>query len=273
VTHRTSALALATRQEAARETRPEVIAESRTPARSLSAPLAQFGAHSASFASQILGAEWSCFYYLDGECQPFGFQVHRTPWALRQAYLTRDMARSDPLHPATLVAQDFRFVSVFDRRLSCAAEARRNYWSFLSAFGTRDAAEMIFRVGGRPVAGMSLLWVGRSGPRADRQLGEGVQTYIEFNLAAQYGPLPLDPLPEAGAGLALTGRELEIVRLVCHGSTNVQIAERLAIGVATVKTHLLHVFEKLGVKTRAALVSRCLSATPLWRPGSARPAG
>jgi DNA-binding CsgD family transcriptional regulator len=61
--------------------------------------------------------------------------------------------------------------------------------------------------------------------------------------------------------LGLTHREFEIVELICGGLTNSQIAERLNIGVATVKTHLLHVFEKLGVKTRAALVARFLAAT------------
>jgi DNA-binding CsgD family transcriptional regulator len=55
---------------------------------------------------------------------------------------------------------------------------------------------------------------------------------------------------------------MEIVRLVCDGLTNAQIARCLNIGLATVKTHLLHIFEKLGVRTRAALVSRCLSAVP-----------
>jgi DNA-binding CsgD family transcriptional regulator len=227
--------------------------------RPISAPLAQFGAHSASFTSQALGAEWSCFYFLDADGQPFGFQVHRTPGALRESYVTHYMARSDPLHPARLVRQNLRFVSMFDPRLSCALELRRSFCNFLSAFDTRDAAEMIFRVGGRAVAGMSLLWIGQAGSRSDRQLGESVQSYVEFNLAAHYGPLLSDLFPEAGAGLALTDRELEIVQLVCQGSSNAQIAQRLTIKVSTVKTHLLHVFEKLGVRTRAALVSRCLS--------------
>jgi len=263
VTHQRSALAAATGAAAAIKTKAEIIASPvATPARPIGTPLAQFGAHTASFTSQALGAEWSCFYFLDTECEPFGFQVHRTPWALRESYLTHDMARGDPLHPASLVTQNLRFVSMFDPRLRCAVELRRHFWSFLSAFGARDAAEMIFRVGGRAVAGMSLLWVGQAGSRADRQLGESVQSYIEFNLAAHYGPLVSDIFPEAGARLALSDRELEIVRLVCHGSTNAQIAQRLTIGVSTVKTHLLHVFEKLGVRTRAALVSRCLLALP-----------
>ena len=245
---------------AAIKTKAEIIASPvRTPARQISTPLAQFGAHTASFTSEALGAEWSCFYFLDAEGQPFGFQVHRTPWALRESYVTHYMARSDPLHPARLVSQNLRFVSMFDPRLSCALELRRNFWNFLSGFGTRDAAEMIFRVGGRAIAGMSLLWVGQTDSRSDRQLGESVQSYIEFNLAAHYGPLLSDLLAEASVGLPLTDRELEIVQLVCQGSSNAQIAHRLTIRVSTVKTHLLHIFEKLGVRTRAALVSRYLS--------------
>lgn len=224
----------------------------------INSALAQFGTHTASFTSQTLGAKWSCFYYIDEQGDPFGFQVHGTPWAVRESYLRHNMARTDPMNPASLAAQNLRFVSVFDRRLSCASESRQNYWNFLSAFGTRDAAEMIFCVGGRAIAGMSLLWVGRAGLRADRQLGETVQSYVEFNLASHYGALPRDHAPE----LALTDREREIVQLVCYGLTNARIAQRLNIGLATVKTHLLHVFEKLGVRTRAELVSRCLSAMP-----------
>lgn len=261
VTGQRSVLAVATGAAAAIKTNTEIIASpAGSPARPISAPLVQFGAHTASFTSQALGAEWSCFYFLDAEGgQPFGFQVHRTPWALRECYVTHDMARSDPLHPARLVSQNLRFVSMFDPRLSCALELRRSFWNFLSGFGARDAAEMIFCVGGRAVAGMSLLWVGQAGSRSDRQLGESVQSYVEFNLAAHYGPLLTDIFPETSVGLALSDRELEIVQLVCHGSTNAQIAQRLTIRVSTVKTHLLHIFEKLGVRTRAALVSRCLS--------------
>src|SRR5581483_11212821 len=104
----TSALALATRATGATATSAAVIA------RQISAPLAQFGAQTASFGSQALGAEWSCFYFLDARGEPFGFQVHRTPWALREAYLRSNMAPKDPTRPASLVAQNLRFVSLFD---------------------------------------------------------------------------------------------------------------------------------------------------------------
>jgi DNA-binding CsgD family transcriptional regulator len=52
---------------------------------------------------------------------------------------------------------------------------------------------------------------------------------------------------------SLTPSELEAVSLVAQGLTNPEIAGRLFVSQATVKTHLLHVFAKLGVKTRAEL--------------------
>ena len=60
------------------------------------------------------------------------------------------------------------------------------------------------------------------------------------------------------ASVTLTPREREILALVADGLTNAEIAARLHIGRATVKTHLMHVFEKLGVNDRTAAVVTAL---------------
>ncbi|TXS58195.1 response regulator [Streptomyces sp. t39] len=52
----------------------------------------------------------------------------------------------------------------------------------------------------------------------------------------------------------LSERELEVLRLIAEGNTNRQVAGKLVISQATVKTHLLHIYEKLGVNDRAAAV-------------------
>ena len=74
--------------------------------------------------------------------------------------------------------------------------------------------------------------------------------------------LVLDREPEMGAppslpGLVepLTGRELEILGLVCDGWSNQEICERLGIGLPTVKYHLANVFGKLGVRRRTQAVA------------------
>lgn len=53
----------------------------------------------------------------------------------------------------------------------------------------------------------------------------------------------------------LTPREVEVLRLVATGGTNGRIASSLTISEATVKTHLLRIFEKLGVNDRTRAVT------------------
>ncbi|WP_404475288.1 response regulator [Microbacterium aerolatum] len=53
----------------------------------------------------------------------------------------------------------------------------------------------------------------------------------------------------------LTGREREVLLLVDEGAANKEIAARLFISESTVKTHVVHLLEKLGVVSRAAAAS------------------
>jgi len=48
----------------------------------------------------------------------------------------------------------------------------------------------------------------------------------------------------------LTDRELEVLRNVAMGATNKKISERLSISPHTVKSHVVHIFNKLGVNDR-----------------------
>lgn len=54
---------------------------------------------------------------------------------------------------------------------------------------------------------------------------------------------------------SLTAREIEILQLVAEGVANRQIARRLFLTEATVKTHLVHIYHKLGVSSRTAAVT------------------
>jgi DNA-binding NarL/FixJ family response regulator len=54
---------------------------------------------------------------------------------------------------------------------------------------------------------------------------------------------------------ALSAREREVLALVARGTSNRAIARELFVSEATVKTHLVHVYEKLGVTDRAAAVA------------------
>lgn len=59
-------------------------------------------------------------------------------------------------------------------------------------------------------------------------------------------------------GLALSGRELEVLVLVADGLMAPAIARELHLSPATIKTHLTSIYRKLGVTDRAAAVAVAL---------------
>jgi DNA-binding NarL/FixJ family response regulator len=57
----------------------------------------------------------------------------------------------------------------------------------------------------------------------------------------------------------LTAREREVYDLVCEGLANAEIASRLFISIGTVKAHVHHVFDKVGIRSRTALALNAAS--------------
>jgi two-component system, NarL family, response regulator LiaR len=64
--------------------------------------------------------------------------------------------------------------------------------------------------------------------------------------------------------LALTGREIDVLRLLAQGKSNKEISQSLNIGEQTVKTHVSHVLNKLGMpsRTMAALYAIRMGLVP-----------
>ena len=87
-----------------------------------------------------------------------------------------------------------------------------------------------------------------------------------YSVLAGHYWIASDSVVDASAGLrkleaelrrrrvfGLTPRELDIVRMVVGGLTNKQIGEKLVIGENTVKSHLTHIFNKVGASSRIEL--------------------
>ena len=65
----------------------------------------------------------------------------------------------------------------------------------------------------------------------------------------------------------LSGRETEVLALVARGLTNAEIGQQLTITEATVKTHLIRSFSKLGVNDRTAAVTSAIALGAIASPG------
>ena len=80
-----------------------------------------------------------------------------------------------------------------------------------------------------------------------------VEPRVATKLLQRFSQLSRSPAVEAGG---LSEREIEVLQLAAEGAGNKAIAARLVIGESTVKTHLIHIFNKLGVKDRTEAVTQ-----------------
>jgi DNA-binding NarL/FixJ family response regulator len=94
--------------------------------------------------------------------------------------------------------------------------------------------------------------------RAVRVVADGgawLDPAVTGRVLAIYRSAAPPQVPVQQAGLAgLTGRERDVLSLIGQGLTNAEIAAELVVGEGTVKTHINHLFTKLGLRDRAAAV-------------------
>ena len=84
--------------------------------------------------------------------------------------------------------------------------------------------------------------------RGEAALDPAIQHHVLAAVSAPADPLVPD-MPDD-----LTPREVEVLQLIAEGLTNTEIAERLVVSAATVKSHVNHIFAKIGARDRAQAV-------------------
>lgn len=200
------------------------------------------------FAQGILEGSATAFYEVDDDLNLSRFLLSGIPVEFHRQYVDR-MNQFDPLHPRRAAHKTFARLSVATDE--CATAESAAYRSFAGQCGIADMVEFFFRRNNRIVAGMSVAWgPGCKIPHDTMNIADKIHDYLEFNLVGRSAPAT-----DEHTRYGLTARELEVVELLCCGRTNREISECLNIGLATVKTHLIHIFEKLGVETRSAVVA------------------
>jgi DNA-binding CsgD family transcriptional regulator len=127
------------------------------------------------------------------------------------------------------------------------------YQSFIARHGYRDEIDMVLQHEDYPSVVLALFGAHRL--RFDRTAAGHLQVFLASNMARRPFSRRLRRLSTLRSQLGLTARELDVVELVCQGATNKDIAAELGIGLATVKTHVLRVLDKIGVGSRSELAA------------------
>ena len=85
-----------------------------------------------------------------------------------------------------------------------------------------------------------------------------ITTFLEYTLNAVYMPKRYRQRETVQQRYKLTDRELDVLELIVAGASNKVIARELDLGLATVKTHVQHIFQKVEVPSRTALSAQIL---------------
>jgi DNA-binding NarL/FixJ family response regulator len=91
---------------------------------------------------------------------------------------------------------------------------------------------------------------------------KGEKVVVPALLPALAGRVRVRSHAELGAanGVGLTFREREVLAFLAEGRTNREIAGALSVSVATVKSHLVHIYDKLGAANRNDAIGRAVAA-------------
>ena len=133
------------------------------------------------------------------------------------------------------------------------------YKEVYAPMGAEDQLSFILPSPPSVIVGIAMNRVDRSFSERDREIIELVrphlsQAFRDAQLRQNGDPLSTTRLETLG----LTEREAEVMRLVVDGASANDVAEQLVISVHTARNHIAHVYEKLGVRNRAAAVAAVL---------------
>lgn len=211
-------------------------------------------------AADLVGSRCWVTYLIGAELSFTHFLASNTAAMERQAY-EEEFCMLDPLAPALCLPGGRTSAHLRSELNPAMPEHLRYQQGFLRQFGIVDALEIFVCAESGLTLGCSLLRHEGEPPFSAQECSrpQALAPLSNFALSLAF------PRPQArAADIAhrfpmLTARECLLVELLVSGLNNKQLARELNISFSTVKTHLLNIFRKTGVKNRTELAARCLS--------------
>ena len=213
--------------------------------------------HMMEFASRAFRASSLVFYWVSDTAEMLDVQARGVPDDFLDRYRT-GMNRFDPLLVRRL-AEAKRRIAWLREEAPPVPDAPA-YIEFLGTYDIIDNLEFVFWDDDGPFAGLGVLR-NRWDPPLDSITMDldAIHEYLEFNMLMHPRQREARLRATLVRRFRLTQREIEAVSLLCAGASNDEIAETMGVRLATVKTHIVNIFDKLGVGNRASVVGLTLS--------------
>lgn len=219
-----------------------------------------FQQESLELIESLLQLKSSAFYLVDPNMSHKGVVTHNMAKEDDKLYQNHYM-QLDPLNPS-LHEKGGEPIAHMDSIMAASFITQSTYYQdFLKPLNFRYVADMFFRLEGKIIAVITMLREENQGDFSGEELAllRKLQPFLEYTLNTVYLPKRHAERATIEERYQLTGRELDVLELVISGANNKAIAEQLALGLPTVKTHLQHIYHKAQVASRAELLSQVIN--------------
>lgn len=220
----------------------------------------QFQTQALKLLVELLPVSSAAFYLLDPEMRHRGVVLSNMPPEVERRYY-EEFSSLDPLDARKFHDRDER-VATIDEQMPFQLLRQTIYFQdFMQPHGHRYVADVFFRYEGTVIAVITLLRHESLGQYSEDELAllRKMQPFLEYTLNSVYMPKRIEERQSLGDKYQLTPRELDVLEQIIAGASNKQLAKDLNLGLATIKTHLLHIFQKMSVSSRAELLAKVIA--------------
>lgn len=160
---------------------------------------------------------------------------------------------NDPISHIQLINSNARIARLTPDLLEL--DHTEKYQDFMHDGKFKDEADIVLWAGGAPIASVALLKMTDDCPFEENFNLEQIRQFIQFNFDLLPTIKKINLQSQLKTQFNLTTKESLIAELLCQGYANKEIALKLCVEPATVKTHLINIFEKLHVSSRTQAVA------------------
>ncbi|GAA6151548.1 response regulator transcription factor [Pseudoteredinibacter isoporae] len=220
----------------------------------------QFQTQALKLLEDLLPISSAAFYLLDPDMRHRGVVLSNMSPGVERRY-HEEFSNLDPLDARKFHHREEKVATIDEQMPFSLLRQTIYYQDFMLPHGHRYVADMFFRYEGMVVAVITLLRHESLGQYSENELGmlRKIQPFLEYTLNSVYMPKRVEERQSLGNKYQLTPRELDVLEHIIAGASNKQLAKDLNLGLATIKTHLLHIFQKMSVGSRAELLAKVIS--------------
>ncbi|ANJ58377.1 MULTISPECIES: response regulator transcription factor [Pseudomonas] len=161
---------------------------------------------------------------------------------------------ADPLRAELLIQSSSCFETLSNAKTTHDQYLLEEYQPFLHKYNIHEEMDLIFWAGGTAVASAALLQQ-EDGHRLNPPYLREVYNYLQYTFSILPAVRLLNLNSELELRYKLTPKERAVAELMVAGEPNKAIASRLDMELPTAKTHVLHIFQKLQVESRAKAIA------------------